>query len=31
MRVWMPLSRPDGPDTGAGQEPGRAHAPADSD
>ncbi|MGN6176653.1 MAG: glycoside hydrolase family 127 protein [Streptosporangiaceae bacterium] len=31
MRVWMPLSRPDAPDTGPGQEPGRAHAPADSD
>jgi DUF1680 family protein len=31
MRVWMPLSRPDAPDTGPGQEPGRAHPPADSD
>jgi len=29
MRVWMPLSRPDGPDTTAGREPGGADSPAD--
>jgi len=29
MRVWMPLSRPYGPDTAPGREPGRADSPAD--
>jgi hypothetical protein len=29
MRVWMPLSRPDGPDTAASREPSRAGSPAD--
>jgi hypothetical protein len=29
MRVWMPLSRPDEPDTAPGREPGRAHALTD--
>jgi hypothetical protein len=29
MRIWMPLSRPGGPDTTAGREPGGADSPAD--
>jgi DUF1680 family protein len=31
MRVWMPLSRPDGPDPAPGREPGRDHAPTETE